>query len=119
MAKNMFENFDFEEYTALVEAAKADGVQVIHTFDKDNHKGGCSIAWIRDEDYQGKVANNRMILVSVSYCSPKDYFSRKIGGRNVLRNIYNGNFISLPIASEDSADVVYALREMFAIDQCI
>lgn len=113
MAKNMFENFDFEEYAELLEQAKVDNVHVVHTFDKNNHKGGFTIAWIRDEDYKGKVANNKMVLVAVSYCSEHDYFSRKIGSVNALRNLYSGNFVSLPIASEDSENVVETLRYTF------
>lgn len=113
MAKNIFENFDFEQYAELLEKAKVDQVHIVHTFNKEQHKGGFTVAWIRDEDYKGNLKNNKMVLVAVAYCSPHDYFSRKIGSRNALLNIYGGNFVSLPIGSEDAGEIVARLRAIF------
>ena len=56
-----------------------------------------------------------MVNVAVTYCSDEDYFCRKIGARNVLRNAYSGKFIQLPINHIDSEVVVNRLREIFDV----
>ncbi len=110
----MFENFDFEEYANLIQAAKEDDIHVVHTFDKEYHKGGFTIAWQRDGDFSAKTGKfGKMINVAISYCSTEDYFSRKIGAFNALTNAYSGRFIQLPIGEADSDIIVSELREIF------
>jgi hypothetical protein len=115
MAKNIFENFDFEEYRDLLQSAKEDEVHLVHTFDPDYHLGGFTIAWQRDGDFANGKKVGKMINVAVTYCSDEDYFSRKIGARNVLRNAYSGKFIQLPINHIDSEVVVNRLRTIFNV----
>jgi len=109
MAKNIFEKFDFDAYRQALQAAKEDGIHLLHTFDPRSHKGGYTIAWQRD----GDNPNSTMINVAVSYCSPKDYFARKIGAYNALVNAYSGKFIQMPIGSDDSNRIVSELRLRF------
>lgn len=109
MSKNVYENFDVEEYKELLERAKEDGVHFVHIFDKDHHKGGCTVAWQRANPFK----NCKMINVAVAYCSEEDYFCRKVGAYNVLSNAYNGQFIKVPLNNEDSAVVVNNIYNMF------
>jgi hypothetical protein len=110
----MSEKFNQEDYEALLQAAKEDDIHLLHTFNQDPNynKGGFTIAWQR----AGEGKNTRMINVAISYCSPEDYFARKIGALNALSNAYSGQFIQLPINSEDSAEIVNRLRETFDVD---
>lgn len=108
----MSKNFNQAQYRVLLQAAKQDGIHLLHTFDRNFHKGGFTIAWQRS----GVGRNTRMINVAISYCSLEDYFARKIGAFNALCNAYNGRFIQLPINSEDSAEIVSRLREIFDVD---
>lgn len=112
MAKNIFNDFDYAKYYELLESAKNDGVHLVHTFDRDFHKGGVTIAWQRT----GANGHGRMLNVSVCYCSPKDYFARKIGAFNALADFYSGAKIKVPLNDEDSMLIVNNLRDMFATD---
>jgi hypothetical protein len=115
MAKNIFENFDFDEYAELLQAAKDDDIHVVHTFDPEYHKGGFTIAWQRDGDFANGKKRGKMINVAISYCSDEDYFSRKIGARNALTNAYSGRFIQLPIGNFESDTIVNLLRGTFSV----
>lgn len=102
-------NFDFETYYNLLSWAKDEQVHLLHCFDPDYAWGGCTIAWKREGD--GK--NSRMLRVSISYCSDKDQFCRRIGATNALTNFFNENSILVPLGSNDSALIVRNLRNMF------
>jgi hypothetical protein len=108
MAHNIFENFDFDEYHALLDNALDDSVHLVHT---NYGKGGFTFAWQRVSPF----AKGKMIKVAVSFCSHKDQFCRKIGAFNALNNFYNKDeTIQVPAGSEDSAEVVQNLRWMFS-----
>lgn len=113
MAKNIFEDFDFETYTELLTEAKEDGIHLVHTFNKYYTKGGFTVAWQRAAGHK----KCRMINVSVCFCSPNDFFARKIGAMNALADFYNGQKIQVSLGSEDDYEVVSALRNMFDADQ--
>ena len=102
---NIFEDFDYAQYETLLTEAKANKVQLVHNRTRTN-KGGFTFAYQRAEDFP----KCKMINVAVCYCSTKDYFARKIGAHNALANFFNGNFVQLPVGSEDSADIVARLR---------
>lgn len=111
----MSEKFNQEDYEALLQVVKEDNIHLLHTFNQDPkyNKGGFTIAWQR----AGEGKNTRMINVAISYCSPEDYFARKIGAFNALYKAYSGQFIQLPINSEDSAEIVHSLRKAFDVDE--
>lgn len=104
MAKNIFENFDYDDYYLLLDKALEDDVHIVHD---NNGYGGFTFCWARETAY----AKSKMIRISVSFCSPKDQFCRKIGAYNALSNWYNKNeTIVLPVGSEDSANIVNNIR---------
>jgi hypothetical protein len=83
----------------------------VHTFSKEDPNGGFSFAWKRDAGF----AKSKMVEVSVSFCSYKDQFCRKIGTYNALANFFNGYTILVPAGSVDSDSVVRTLRNMFGL----
>lgn len=104
MAKNIFANFDFDEYRALLDQALDESVHIVHT---NFGMGGFTFAWQRTSDFP----KAKMVRVAVSYCSPKDQFCRKIGTFNALNNFYNkGESIVVPAGNQDSATIVANLR---------
>ena len=106
MAKNLFENFPYPEYYELLSLAKEEDVHLVH---QNMGYGGFSFAWRRMSDF----AKGRMVEVSVSYCSPRDQFCRKIGAYHALNNFTNDATIQVPVGDEDSAVIVQRLRNMF------
>lgn len=113
--------FDRDEYEGLKSAAIEDGIHVLHVrrfgdavFSLDSSRfGGATVAWRR----AGFSARSKMIEVSVSWCSPKDVFCRRIGSFQALGNFYEGNTILLPIGDEDNSEVVFRLRGLFGMMQ--
>ena len=106
--KNIFDDFDWDEYYRLMDVAHSSGVHVVH---QNNIMGGFTFAWQRATDFP----KSKMVVVAVSYCSVKDQFSRKIGTFNALNNFLNkDNTILLPVGDTDSAVIVERLREIFA-----
>lgn len=109
MAKNIFENFDYDEYYELLNTALFDKVYLVHN---NEGMGGFSFIWKRESPFK----SGKMVRVAVSYCSPKDQFCRKIGALNALNNFYNKEeTILLPVGSEDSAEIVAKLRYLLGI----
>jgi len=106
MATNPMKDFPFEEHADLIEAALTNDVHLVH---HNMVNGGFSFAWQR----VSKFASGRMIEVSVSFCSPRDKFCRKMGALHALRNFFEGDTIQLPVGDEDAAVVVQRLRRTF------
>ena len=80
--KNIFDDFDWDEYYRLMDVAHSSGVHVVH---QNNIMGGFTFAWQRATDFP----KSKMVVVAVSFCSIKDQFSRKIGTFNALNNFFN------------------------------
>lgn len=109
MAKNIYNEFDWEDYYRLLELAMDEEVRLVHT---NYGMGGFTFAWKRESAF----AKSRMIRVAISFCSPKDQFCRKIGAYNALNNWFNmEDTILLPVGDEDSAVIVARLRHTFGV----
>lgn len=73
-------------------------------------KGGVTIAWRKASD----TKNARMVEVAVTYCSPADTFTKKIGKEAAMLEFQLGNTILVPARTMKSDDTIpYNLREMF------
>ncbi len=110
---NIFDecNFDQTDYEYLLGEALTEGKHIVHSF-KPGCKGGITLVWQRTTD----SPKCKMIKVSVSYCSDKDYFCRKIGAYNALSRFDVNQFVTIPIGHEDSAVIVARLRRTFNPD---
>lgn len=76
----------------------------------DGARGGVTIAYAKDTDFD----NNRMVWVSVAYCSEKDIFSKSIGRAKALFNWEDMQQVLVPARSgKDDASIVHNLRNMF------
>jgi hypothetical protein len=101
--------FDQEIYDNMIKFARENGIHIVHTFYKYFPFGGYTFTW------QRTTINRKckMIRVSVSFCSPKDQFDKKIGSWNALCNLQEDNAILLPVGSGNNEDIVCTLRHMF------
>jgi len=106
VAKNMLEDFPYVEYHSLLANALQNDIHIVHT---NFIKGGYTFAWRRMSEF----AKGRMIEVSVSFCSPRDSFCRKIGTLHALSNFEDGARIQVPAGSEDASVIIHRLRAMF------
>jgi hypothetical protein len=107
-SKNIFENFDYDEYHNLLDSALAEDIHLVHN---NEGMGGFSFAWQRATEF----AKGRMVWVSVAFCSPKDQFCRKIGAFHALDNFINkGHIILLPVGDEDAGVIVARIRHTFS-----
>ena len=106
MSKNIFADFDFDSYFELLEMANVEQVHLVH---HNLGFGGFSFCWQRCTEYPG----NKMVKVSVSFCSEKDQFCRKIGAFHALDTFFAGQLIMLPVGDQDSAVIVQRLRNIF------
>jgi len=91
----------------LLEYATAEGVGIVHIFDKNNPKGGLTVAFRK---IMPERVSHNMVQVAVATCSLMDNFSRKIGTAMALNKFECGETIDLPLSSgwkdEDLAGIV-------------
>lgn len=111
MKKDLFEDFDQQDYENQLNKAKRQDVHLVHTFDVGYPFGGFAFVWQRTTDNP----RCKMIRVAVSYCSEKDQYCRKIGAYNALNNFFEDNWILLPVGNADSAIIVQRLRDILDI----
>lgn len=89
------------------EDARPNGVSLCHAF---NPKGGVTIAYRKQNEYK----NCRMVEVAVTYCSPADTFSKKIGSTRATQNFLDGATVLVPLRDPVSPEeLVERLRWMF------
>lgn len=106
MAKEALRDFPREVYDEMLEAALETGVHIVHY--RTGRTGGATIAWRRVSDNP----SNRMIEVSMSFCSPRDTFVRRLGTFQALTNFFEGATIMFPIGSKDSECINIAVRHL-------
>jgi hypothetical protein len=102
--------FDSVAYAEYLQMAKEDQVHIVHSFNPDHPKGGYTLAWQRDNPFS---VRGKMIRVSVTFCSDKDHYTRKVGAFQALENFYKGASILLPVGSPNSEYIVTVLRTFF------
>lgn len=97
----------------IVQDGLAHGVKLLHCTGLSlcsEHYNGVTIAYRRVTN----TKNNRMVDVSVSYCSKHDSFNKKVGARQAMANFLNGNSISVPVRQNNSDEqMIENLRQMF------
>lgn len=96
----------------LEQMARDEGIKVAYFFDRNKGapKGGVTVAW----KYALRPQVGRMVEVSVSYCSIKDTFTKKIGRQKVLENFFaERNTMLLPFGSKNLTDTLSALQNAF------
>ena len=102
---------DEQERILLLERAKAENVQVVHVFDKDEPKGGLTIAFRKCSPY----SSGNMVTVAVATCSYSDTFNRKVGTNYALYAFFNGNTIDLPLSfGEIDEDLAGRVKRKFS-----
>lgn len=106
MTQDTLKDFPYQEYAALLSDAEANGVHIVHC--RIGRTGGATIAWRRI----GDDSRNRMVEVSMSFCSPRDVFVRRVGSFHALTNYFEGASIVLPIGSVDTSDIHNAVRRI-------
>ena len=106
MTQEMLKNFPYDEYATLIQDAGDSGVHITHC--RIGRQGGATIAWRR----VGEDSRNRMVEVSMSFCSPRDVFIRRVGSYHALTNFFEGASIILPIGSVDTSDIHNAVRRL-------
>lgn len=90
-------NAEAENYRQeLVSFAKDANISIVHIFDKENPKGGLTVAFRKHMPHQNST---NMVEVAVATCSTLDTFSRKIGTQYALDNFRDGRTIDLPLSS--------------------
>ena len=109
------DNFDKEHYKDLKRYMKDDGVKSVSV----EYAGGMfgnGVTIVYQPMTEG--SDNRMVAVSVSYCSPEDTFKKKVGKYQAYLKFLRGEFIQLPLGqmlkSLDRSDFESILIEMFA-----
>lgn len=73
--------------------AKLEGVGIVHVFDKDDPKGGMTIAFKKCNTYKSGV----MVDIAVNTCSDDDTFSKSHGTIGALEKFFEGKVVSLPL----------------------
>jgi hypothetical protein len=106
MNNSSLKDFPQAEYESLLDSALNEGVHIVHC--RTGRKGGATVAWRR----VGDDARNRMVEVSIAFCSPKDVFVRRLGTFNALNYFFDGAAILMPIGSVDSAAINDAVRRI-------
>lgn len=95
---------------SLTEVARAEGIQLLYHFDRENpDRGGYTIAFRKSSPY----TSGKMVDVAVAYCSDGDRFDKKIGREIALTNFYDGKVIQVPALAYGEDDLHDCLREMF------
>lgn len=98
--------FNQEDYEDLLQCAKEDSTHIFHDVEY-----GYTVAWHR----VGERAKDRMIEVSVAYCSPQEpKFLKKHGTYQVLHNFYDSkNTILMRVGDKNPAVIIERLRDIF------
>ena len=101
-----------KEYrTKLLEAAKANGIGIVHVHPSWNNKGGITIAFKKSS----KFKSGSMVDVAVATCSSQDTFSRKIGTTLALEKFNDGETVQLPLLqSWPDEDLSYVVKLAFS-----
>lgn len=86
-------------------------VSILHCFDPYHNKGGVCIAYRMTSLFK----NTRMVEVALSYCSPHDTYSKKIGAKKARDRFLMGNTVLVPCGDRDDLQVRYNLEKMFYI----
>lgn len=81
-----------EERVRLLQAARADGVSIVHVKHYSNY-GGITVAFAKSNKYR----SGDMVTVAVQTCSRSDSFSKKVGTYLALCKFYDGKTIQLPL----------------------
>lgn len=91
--------------------ARPNGISLCYGFNEAPlpNRGGVAIAFRKANNYK----NCRMVEVAVSYCSPQDTFSKKIGGAQATKNFLEGNTIMVPVRDKQDDTIVPALIRTF------
>ena len=115
MQKKEVEHFDADAYPDMLEAIWEDGAHIVHIRRPDENwysapTGGATVVWRRVSEF----ASGKMIEVSVSFCSKKDIFCRRVGSYNAIKNYLDGQNILLPIGHENSEVIVARIRHIFS-----
>lgn len=88
----------------------ANRVRVVHFFDKNDPKGGVTVAYRKTSEHN----SSNMVEVAVAYCSPKDQFSKKIGTELALDYFNQGRAILVPARVSGTDDfTIPILEDMF------
>jgi hypothetical protein len=109
--------FDKQTYKYLKSDAKVDEIYTAtYKVSKENRTGfsynGYTVAF---QVASPKEAEPRMLKVAVSYCAPEDKFKKKVGKYNALANMYDGEYVQLPLAEFFSESGIKATKE-FILD---
>ncbi len=88
-------DFDKKRYKQLKKNAKSIGLKVYSRKCVPDAAGyaGVSVAYVPTLNSE----DCRMLEVSVSYCSPEDTFSKKIGKFQALSHWFDGATVQLPL----------------------
>ena len=100
-----------QERLELIEVAKEEGIGIVHIFDKENPKGGLTVAFRKNSPYK----SGKMVSVAVATCSTQDTFSKKLGTKLAIQEFLEGKTINLPllVAYEDE-DINGAVKRAFS-----
>ena len=109
------DNFDKDHYKKLKTYLKKDGVNSVSVEYAGGMFGnGVTIVY----QPMTRSADNRMIAVSVSYCSPEDRFKKRVGKYQAYLKFLRGESIQLPLGqilkNVKRSDFESILIEMFA-----
>ena len=106
-------NAEAENYRQeLVSFAKDANISIVHIFDKENPKGGLTVAFRKHMPHQNST---NMVEVAVATCSTLDTFSRKIGTRMALELFAEGRTIDLPLScGHKEEDLNLRVKEFFS-----
>lgn len=100
----------FASYKKDIKSNTLDIVSIVHAFNKENPKGGVTIAYRQCEYFK----NSKMVEVTAVYCSEADSFSRKIGTKMALNKFAKGETMLVPARiNGEKTDVPVTLRNMF------
>ena len=98
------------ESASLTELARAEGIQLLYHFDRENPDlGGYTVAFRKSSPYKA----GKMVDVAVAYCSEGDRFDKKIGREIALNSFYAGKIIQVPALAYGEDNLHDCLREMF------
>ena len=98
------------QHQLRVQEFEAQGIRVLHVFNKRRPRGGFTVAYRARSNY----SNSKMVECAVSTCSVEDTFNKRIGTQLALDNFANGRTIDLPILAVYTAnDITFAVKACF------
>jgi hypothetical protein len=98
------------EHAVMVQDFEAQGVRVMHIFNKHRPRGGFTVAYRPCSNFK----STKMVECAVSTCSAEDTFNKRIGTKIALSNFGNGKTIDLPILAVYCAnDITFAIKACF------